>query len=548
MACARIFLAASFVLFITLSLQANCTKGNCYDGYGTYVYSNGAKYIGDFLNGDPHGKGILYFANGNKYIGHWDSNNRHGEGRMVYMEGHEYLGMFEFDKMSGHGVMTYSNGDVYDGNWKNDRPNGEGKYLFANGEHYEGGFQDGRFQGKGVMYYLDGSRYDGQWANNKKHGSGTIVQYDGKTFSGEWNNGTQLSGGFDRPDFDGHSSPTIRDCNKEYCADGKGIYVYPDGSRYEGEFYKGEPEGLGTVVYQNGDRYEGEWMSNTPHGQGIMYYANGRVVAAVWEFGHPDQVMEEDAILRADTRITVDEDPAVKIWAVVIGVGRYGHMPVLKFTDDDAYQIYAFLKSPQGGAIPDDQIRLLIDEEATREHIMEAMQETFLRADRNDVVLFYFSGHGVEGSFLPVDFDGYNNLLRHEDITKLLGKSQAKHKIVLADACHSGGLLAMKEPVREMLNRYYSAFEASDGGMALLMSSRGEEFSLEDGGLRSGVFSYFLVRGLKGDADMDHNGIVVITEIYDYVNQQVRNYTLNAQTPTLMGSFDPSMPVSILWH
>ena len=80
-------------------------------------------------------------------------------------------------------------------------------------------------------------------------------------------------------------------------------------------------------------------------------------------------------------------------------------MPVLRYTDDDAYRFYAFLKSPEGGALPDEQIRILIDEEATREGVLEAMADVFGQAGPKDLVLFYFSGHGLNGSFLPIDFD-----------------------------------------------------------------------------------------------------------------------------------------------
>ena len=85
--------------------------------------------------------------------------------------------------------------------------------------------------------------------------------------------------------------------------------------------------------------------------------------------------------------VKVDQNDEVKVWAVVVGIGRYTTMPVLKYTDDDAYHIYAFLKSPEGGALPDKQIRLLIDEDATRSNIIRAMRSVFLKADENDVVL-----------------------------------------------------------------------------------------------------------------------------------------------------------------
>ena len=82
------------------------------------------------------------------------------------------------------------------------------------------------------------------------------------------------------------------------------------------------------------------------------------------------------------------------------------------------------------------------------------------------------------------------------------------------------------------------------GGTALLMSSKGEEYSLEDGGLRSGIFSHFLVKGLKGEADTSGDKIVSVRELFNFVYKQVRLYTGNVQTPTLTGQFDDNMPVA----
>ncbi|MBK9338521.1 MAG: caspase family protein [Lewinellaceae bacterium] len=188
-----------------------------------------------------------------------------------------------------------------------------------------------------------------------------------------------------------------------------------------------------------------------------------------------------------------------------------------------------------------------MDESATRENILNTMRQYFLKADANDVVLFFFSGHGLEGCFLPVDFDGFNNKLRHEEIKQVLLQSKAKHKLCIADACHSGTLnygLAAKGPAPVSLNKYYQAFEDSSGGVALLMSSKGEELSLEDHGLRQGVFTYYLLRGMRGAANANDDNIVTIRELYTYVHAKVREYTSNVQNPVLSGLYDDNMPVA----
>lgn len=541
--------ACCCVFILPNTVQANCIKGNCQNGHGTYVFKSGSKYEGNFRDGKLHGKGIFYFTSGNKYMGDWVNQYREGEGKMIFKEGHEYTGGFQKNKFYGTGTMKYANGDEYQGNWDNDQPNGTGTFRKDNGDWYEGEFENGKYQGEGTMNYADGYKYVGRWKKGKKHGNGTLYHPDGTTELGEWVNGTRLQEEEDITWIADNAAQEIeaysRDCNTIYCQDGTGSYKYGDGSRYVGTFLDGAPEGRGTIYYTNGDQYEGGWSQHAPHGEGVMTYSTGRVVGAMWEYGKPEKILEADETAIAETQVEKDVDEQVKIWAVVVGVARYAHMPTLKYTDDDAYQIFAFLKSPEGGALPDNQIKVLIDEDATRANILTAMRNVMLKADENDVVMFYFSGHGLEGSFLPVDYDGYANRVKHEEIKSYLAQSKAKHKLVLADACHSGSLLAMKKPMLA-LNKYYKAFEDSKGGTALMMSSKSEEYSLEDGGLRSGIFSYYLRKGLKGLADQDQDKIVTVSELFDYVYSNVQSYTGNIQTPTLSGNYDMRMPVAVI--
>lgn len=454
--------------------KVGCIKGNCFNGYGTYKYSNGNEYVGNFVEGQPHGDGILYCSNGNKYLGSWERSWRQGKGRFVFAEGHEYLGEMHRNHFQGKGVMSYANGDKYNGQWKASKPNGFGNYLFKNGSKYEGDFLDGSFHGKGTMSYIDGSTYIGNWKKSKQHGEGVFKSSDGLEQRGEWLYG-ELSTG------------------------------------------NGAPHEANETIQVNVEMDEEDASSNR----------SGHVVPT----------------------------SSVRIWAVVVGVANYTHMPALRYTDDDAYHFFAHLKSPEGGALPDEQVKVLIDDNATRDNILAAMRGTLLKADDNDVVLFYFSGHGVEGAFVPVDFDGYKNQLEHSEIRKILQASKARHKVVLGDACHSGSLygmsitgepLASRTAVNDMLERYYDAFENCGGGLALLLSSKGKEVSLEDSGLRSGVFSHFLIQGMKGAADKNLDGIVSIFELYEYTNAKVTGYTAGAQTPVITGAYDKRMPVSVV--
>ena len=536
--------------FFLSSISAQCLEGDCQNGRGVYQFENGNKYSGDFRKGLMNGRGAVVFANGNRYTGDWESGVREGRGIYYFANGNTYTGAFHKSRFHGQGTMTFVSGNKYTGNWENDQHNGAGIYIFKGGDRYEGYFKNGKYEGAGIMYKKDGEKYVGEWSNNLQNGKGKLYRTDGTVIDGVWVNGTMTNNAENTASTNPQKEVITEgyaDCNKNYCREGKGIYVYGDASRWVGDFKDGVPEGQGTCTYVNGDKYVGKFEKHAPHGEGTMYYKNGRILSALWEYGRPVGEIPANSKLN-ESPVEVVRSSEVKIWAVVIGVGRYSTMPVLKYSDDDAYQYYAFLKSPEGGALPDKQVRVLVDEDATRANILTTMRQVFLQADENDVIVFYFSGHGLPGAFLPQDYDGMNNKLYHNEVKNILEQSKAKHKICIADACHSGSLLAMKRPVEDVLASYYKAFTDSNGGLALFMSSKGEEYSLEDQGLRSGIFSHYLIRGLKGEADVDGNKLVTMREIYDFVYKNVRIYTSSVQSPTISGKFDWAMPVAVVRH
>lgn len=493
---------------------ANCVKGNCNNGKGIYVTPDGNKYIGIFKN-----------------------NKIHGEGKWISRHGDIYKGQFANGKSEGKGKLTLSNGEFYIGDFVNGKFHGKGKYSFNTGDDYIGQWQYGKMHGEGTYYFSNGTNKKGEYVDGK-----LIIRREEPRkediISNTFNEGAVVS-----------LDDVTKDCTQIDCHDELGIFKYGDGTRYIGEFVDGYPDGQGRCEFANGDLYEGEWKMHAPDGKGVLTFASGRKHAAIWDQGIPkEQLLDDYEYISKFKNNTKAYDESVEVFALVVGVATYQHMPSLKYTDDDAYQLYAFLKSPEGGAIPNKNIKVLVDDVATKNNILLSMDQLFSKADENDVILLYLSGHGLEGSFIPSDFDGYQNQLSYNAINDILQESEAKHKLLIADACHSGSLVASRgSSYAPAVNNYYNILDnLESGGTAMLLSSAAKEVSLEYSGLRHGVFSHFLMQGLSGEADQNHNKVVTITELYQYMYNGVREYTQNAQSPILTGSYNREMPVAVM--
>jgi tetratricopeptide (TPR) repeat protein len=169
------------------------------------------------------------------------------------------------------------------------------------------------------------------------------------------------------------------------------------------------------------------------------------------------------------------------------------------------------------------------------------------QAKDDDRVLIYFAGHGFmyegKGYLAPYDFDttritqtGYP---MDELGTVIGGKIHAKYKILLTDSCHSG---AISPEDSEAVNHALSGLQPS---LFSLTASRDRERSFEKDSLRHGVFTYYVVKGMQGEADTSHDGLVTADELAEYVHTEVRRETNGEQNPTSdRGSFDPEMRLS----
>ena len=97
---------------------------------------------------------------------------------------------------------------------------------------------------------------------------------------------------------------------------------------------------------------------------------------------------------------------AAKTFGLVVGVGKFrnlGEAQSLEYADKDATDFHDFLVSPQGGALPRDALRLLLQEGATSAAVKTAMREVLNQSQAGDTVVFFAASHGLPNAMNKFD-------------------------------------------------------------------------------------------------------------------------------------------------
>lgn len=272
----------------------------------------------------------------------------------------------------------------------------------------------------------------------------------------------------------------------------------------------------------------------------------------------------------SDELVTIQEvtvnyiDTRKNLWAAVIGIDNYQNVRHLKYATKDARAFYKHLV--QNIHIPEENITLLINQQAHLEQIRSTLGTHLKRnAGKDDMVLIYFAGHGateedpkspggdgLEKYILPYDAeleDLFATALPMSDIAKIFNRIQSERLIFIADACYSGasggrtiGLTGMRANISEaFMDRI-----AGGKGRVIITASGANEVSVENDKLKHGVFTYYLVEGLQGKADIDNDGNITVDEVYHYVAKKVPLATGQAQHPVKKGSVEGHLIMGIV--
>jgi len=215
-----------------------------------------------------------------------------------------------------------------------------------------------------------------------------------------------------------------------------------------------------------------------------------------------------------------------KIYAVLVGVSEYEQSAInLTNCHKDATEMYEMLKE----YTHPNNMKLLTNRQATHDAIVYYTKQLFHHARPEDIVIFFFSGHGEKNFFYTHDKRVYFSTLY-----SIFKQTKAKRKFIFADACYSGSLgQSDNQPAIDIPNR--------GNNVLLFLSSRSNQRSYDGRILENGIFTHFLLAGLRGGADYNKDSYITAIELHRFVNPKVKDRSNGKQIPIMYGKFDENM-------
>ncbi len=250
--------------------------------------------------------------------------------------------------------------------------------------------------------------------------------------------------------------------------------------------------------------------------------------------------------------------------AIVIGIEDYLQTGKSKYSRHDAEVFAAYAEHVFG--VPEKNIFSYYDEFASNYNLNKMLADgspisVFLEQNKNNSeILFYYSGHGVpnytatdekQSSFiLP-----YDVAPTHEDALKGgLAVGQILHKLqsfspkmlfVAFDACFMGKSREGKELVEQRPAYIEKTITLDGDGEVSLYATSAGETAIPLAEQYHGLFTYFLLKGLRGAADDEgnNNNKLTVREISNYLEKHIPEYAsrVNSKQTAQISSGDPNM-------
>ena len=238
--------------------------------------------------------------------------------------------------------------------------------------------------------------------------------------------------------------------------------------------------------------------------------------------------------------------------ALILGIENYKKSPNANFANLDAKYFYEYVK--KGFGVKKENIKLLIDEDANLIDSISILQKWLpakIRPNQSELIIF-FAGHGLASNdgkelyLLSQDSDPdllSRTALSRTELFNEIVKLKPKSVTVFLDTCYSGisrdeqMLLASARPIRIVADEQ----EGIPNNFTIFSASKVEQISSGLKDAKHGIFSYYLMKGLEGKADINKDYKITNGELLVYMDQ---NVSLKAaelgrqQNPSLSGNPD----------
>jgi WD40 repeat protein len=242
-----------------------------------------------------------------------------------------------------------------------------------------------------------------------------------------------------------------------------------------------------------------------------------------------------------------------KLYVLAIGVSKYENKDLtLQYASKDAKDFAASFLLQKGGLYRDVVVKVLVDEKATKDEIIDGFDWISKETTSKDVALVFLAGHGINDSggvyyFLPVNAN-LERLRRtavpftemKNTVASLAGKT-----ILFIDTCHAGNVMgarALAPDITGVVNELASA----ENGAVVFASSTGKQYSFEDADWGNGAFTKAAVEGINGKADYTGKGKITINMLDLYISERVKELTKGKQTPaTAKPQTIPDFPLAL---
>lgn len=229
---------------------------------------------------------------------------------------------------------------------------------------------------------------------------------------------------------------------------------------------------------------------------------------------------------------------AQKTYVVAVGLSQYKYpqvAPPLPCSVGDAKAISHFFYDYNNSSV-----FMLLNENATRNHILRVLKTEFAKSGPNDEIIFAFSGHGLQGGLTTYETQDASSIISYNEIQNIMETAKARRKIILAMACYSGGL-TLKPQRGKNINQLRRKTEKTS--VMIYTSSRANEVSWERADMQNSFFFNRILQAFRGAADRNGDKKITARELFNYVNSNVVSDTYGKQHPQMWGRFDDSMVV-----